>query len=308
MIRALSSFVLLSAIALCVAAEYATTRQATTPLRLAFIGLQWPEAVKDSQAARSIDASLTDALTRDARVMIIDSSQSRPALAGIGYDGSINLSNEEARRVGSAMGCDFFITGKAETLTRSERENQSHKETLIALMIVDGRSGQLALYDFIAEKSGDRETSLQGAAKTVATRAPSYVDRIIAYRATRSTIQPLSSPAGDIVEDIPEQGSSRSAGFSPPEFLNRVKPEYTNEADRAGISARVEATAVFHRDGRVGEIEIIRWAGYGLDESAARAIRQLKFKPATRDGRAVSVRAVIRYNFRRVDRPEVKNP
>jgi outer membrane biosynthesis protein TonB len=38
-----------------------------------------------------------------------------------------------------------------------------------------------------------------------------------------------------------------------------------------------------------------------LDEAAERAIRQLKFKPATRAGLAVSVRAGVRYNFRRVD-------
>jgi len=50
----------------------------------------------------------------------------------------------------------------------------------------------------------------------------------------------------------------------------------------------------------VGEIQIVRWGGFGLDESAERAIRQLKFKPATRDGRAVSVRAIVRYNFRRL--------
>src|SRR5687768_16704851 len=97
--------------------EYTTTGQARVAVRLAFIGLQWPEAAKDSQAARLVERNLAEALTRDSRVMIIDGSQTRPALAGVGYDGSINLSNEEARRVGSAMGCDFFIIGKAETLT-----------------------------------------------------------------------------------------------------------------------------------------------------------------------------------------------
>jgi TonB family protein len=298
-------FLILTAIALCVS-EYTAARQPSAPLRVALIGLKWPEGTKGSQAARLVEASLAEALTLDLRVMIMDGAQSRPALAGVGYDGSTNLSNEEARRVGSALGCDFFIIGKAETLTRSEREKQSHEETLIALMIVDGRSGQLAVFDLIAEKSTTTEASLQGAAKTLSARATDYVDRIVAFRAARSRIQAHSSSADDPVEDIPDEGSSRSVGFNSPEFLNRVKPEYTNEADRANVSATVEATAVFRRNGQVGEVEIIRWAGYGLDESAARAIRQLKFKPATRDGRPVSVRAVVRYNFRRVDSPEVK--
>lgn len=298
-------FLMLTAIALC-ASEYTAARQHSAPLRVALVGLKWPEGTKDFQAARLVEATLAEALTLDLRVTIMDGAQSRPALAGVGYDGSTNLSNEEARRVGSALGCDFFIIGKAETLTRSEREKQSHEETLIALMIVDGRSGQLAVFDLIAEKATTTEASLQGAAKTLSARATDYVDRIVAFRAARSKIQALSSSADDPVEDIPDEGSSRSVGFNPPEFLNRVKPEYTNEADRANVSATVEATAVFRRNGQVGEVEITRWAGYGLDESAARAIRQLKFKPAARDGRPVSVRAVVRYNFRRVDSPEVK--
>lgn len=298
-------FLMLTAIALC-ASEYMAARQPSAPLRVALIGLKWPEGTKDFQAARLVEASLAEALTLDLRVTIMDGAQSRPALAGVGYDGSTNLSNEEARRVGSALGCDFFIIGKAETLTRSEREKQSHEETLIALMIVDGRSGQLAVFDLIAEKATTTKASLQGAAKTLSARATDYVDRIVAFRAARSKIPALSSSADDPVEDIPDEGSSRSVGFNPPEFLNRVKPEYTNEADRANVSATVEATAVFRRNGQVGEVEITRWAGYGLDESAARAIRQLKFKPAARDGRPVSVRAVVRYNFRRVDSPEVK--
>ena len=79
-----------------------------------------------------------------------------------------------------------------------------------------------------------------------------------------------------------------------------MKPEYTPQADSSDISATVEARVVFKSDGQVGDIEIIMWAGFGLDESAAAAIRQLRFKPATRDGRPVSVRATVRYNFRRL--------
>lgn len=298
--RSLLSFVILSAAVALYAAEYTTATQTATPVRLALIGLKWPEAIANTQAARLLDAMLAQAITSDARVVMVDSAQSRPALAGVGYDGSINLSKEDARRVGAALGCDFFIIGKAETVTRSERENQSHEETLIGLMMVDGRSGQLAVFDFIAEKSTTREASLDGAAKTLAARAPGYVDRILEFRAARSRIQTLSSSATDTVEDVPDESSARSVGFISPVFLNRVKPEYTPEADRAGISATVEAKVVFRRNAEVGEIEITRWAGFGLDESAARAIRQLKFKPATRDGQPVSVRAVIRYNFRRV--------
>ncbi len=107
----------------------------------------------------------------------------------------------------------------------------------------------------------------------------------------------------ELIEDLPEEGSPKVNGFKPPEFLNRVKPEYNSEAEQADITATVEAMVVFRSTGEVGEIEIVRWAGFGLDQSSERAIRQLKFKPATRDGKPISVRALIRYNFRRVSAP-----
>ena len=47
------------------------------------------------------------------------------------------MSRDEARRVGAAIGCDFFIIGKAEALTRSTRENESHEEAYAGVMIVD---------------------------------------------------------------------------------------------------------------------------------------------------------------------------
>jgi TonB family protein len=112
--------------------------------------------------------------------------------------------------------------------------------------------------------------------------------------------------AGEFIEDIPAEDSPRSSGFNPPEFLNRVKPDYPIEAEMADISATVEAMVVFRSNGQIGGIEITRWAGFGLDESSERAIRQLKFKPAAREGDPISVRAMIRHNFRRVTQPANK--
>ena len=52
----------------------------------------------------------------------------------------------------------------------------------------------------------------------------------------------------------------------------------------------------------LGELDyVLAYPTFGLDEAAENAIRKLKFKPATRDGQAVSVRATVRYNFRRTN-------
>lgn len=289
--RALICFILLIAIAAqCRSGRsYEIAARPSQPgrLRVAVIGFAPGET-------REVERAIAQVLSLSERVAIVDGDMIKAALAG--YAASINPSREEARRIGAAIGCDFFITGKAEVIHRQAAE--PFVEALIGVMIVDGRSGQLALFDFITEKAATAEAAMSGAMKTIAARAAGYIDGMIAFRSSREKIPPISN---ERIEDLPEEGSPRAAGFNPPEFLNRVKPEYTLEAERADISATIEALAVFRANGEVGQIEIMRWAGFGLDESATRAIRQLKFKPATRDGQAVSVRAVVKYNFRRVN-------
>ncbi|HXG68241.1 MAG TPA: energy transducer TonB, partial [Blastocatellia bacterium] len=249
------------------------------------------------------EAALRQALAQDARVTMIDPSQQQPALVGFGYDNSISMTTEQARRLGAAIGCDFFIIGKVEVVARSESERESYHEALIAIMLVDSRTGALAAFDLIGERATTDETALADAIKTLTIRAPAYVDRMREFYDRHNAISRRQDSGQGYIEDIPEADSPRAAGFKPPEFLNRVKPEYTEQADRCDVSATVEAVAVFRADGQVGEVTITRWAGFGLDEATEQAIRQLKFNPATRDGQPISMRASIRYNFRRVAPP-----
>jgi TonB family protein len=264
-------------------------------LRIAIVGF-----IGDSGSAAT--AVLRKALSTDERVSPIEPEQIQPAADGVGYSGSINMTMEEARRLGSAIGCDFFIVGKAEALTRSEQKMETHGEAIIGVMLVDGRSGRLVLFHLIRERAPAAEAALERATTALVGCAQGFVDKMEQYQNARIAV-PAPTRLGngrppEFIEDIPEASSPKSAGFVPPQFLNRAKPDYTAEADLAGITATVEAMAVFKANGEVGEIEITRWAGYGLDEAAATAIRQLKFKPASRSGRPISVRAMIRYNFR----------
>ena len=284
-----------------------TSSAAQSPLRIAVIGFTHSQ----NELSRSLESVLGDSLSRDPRVALIDQSLIRPALAGVGYDGSINMSKDEARKLGSAIGCDFFLLGKAEALTRSEHDNKSYEEAYAGVLIVDGRTGTLAAFDFILNNASTTQAARQSLSKSLGGRTTGYVDRMTSIRtqtvAGRSgEAMGSRSTALDPVEEMPVDGSQRAEGFKDPEFLNRVKPEYAIEADKADITATVEAMVVLRSNGDVGAIEITRWAGFGLDESAERAIRQLKFNPATRDGNPINLRALIRYNFRRVSEPAGK--
>lgn len=265
--------------------------------RVAILGFAHTKSTDPSAALESL---LAEKLGRDDRMIVVDQSMVQAASKGIGYAGSINLGKHEARSISAAIGCDFFIIGKTEALTRSERAGESHEAAYAAVMIVDGRTGDLASFDFVSETSTTREASVKSLLKSIDSRISGYVDRMAGLFLERSRLAPAGHPSAEFVEDMPREGSARAIGFTPPEFLNRARPEYTQQAELADITATVEALAVFGANGEVGRVEITRWAGFGLDQAAEQAIRQLKFKPATRDGKPISVRALIRYNFRRV--------
>jgi len=61
----------------------------------------------------------------------------------------------------------------------------------------------------------------------------------------------------------------------------------------------VDALVDVDEKGEVSRAEISRWAGYGLDESVIATVKQLHFFPAMRDGRALPMRVLLRYNFRK---------
>jgi outer membrane biosynthesis protein TonB len=55
-------------------------------------------------------------------------------------------------------------------------------------------------------------------------------------------------------------------------------------------------------DGEVHDVQVVRWAGFGLDEVTTATVRQLHFFPALKDGKPVRMRVMLRYNFRKPPR------
>ena len=82
-----------------------------------------------------------------------------------------------------------------------------------------------------------------------------------------------------------------------PKPIRVVKPEYTNEAEIAGIEGLVLLKVSLDDKGRVVRVKVIRRLGYGLDEAAVKAIRRMRFSPAYVGNRAVGtvIRVPIRF-------------
>jgi len=79
--------------------------------------------------------------------------------------------------------------------------------------------------------------------------------------------------------------------------LSKPEPQYTEDARKNQITGTVVLRVVFASSGEVVQIRAVHTLPFGLTERAIAAARQIRFEPAMRDGRAVSVSMQLEYNF-----------
>ncbi|MDT7540125.1 MAG: hypothetical protein QOE33_29 [Acidobacteriota bacterium] len=284
------TFALLCALA-CHA--FATTREATRVAVLDF---------GDAASSHRIADELALALPSDPqRFNVLSRPQSRAAARGVGYKGSLNLSLEEARDVGAAVGCDFFFAGEAATLRRSAGSARAdYFESYVALYLVSSFTGRLISWERLSAEAATADAAESDLIKQLRARASSYADAMTKARASerdaRRTSVERDTP---VVEDAPEEGSAAAKNFRTPLPYRRLRPVYTDTAARAEVEATVDALVELDERGEVQHVEIVRWAGYGLDESVVATIRQMHFRPALLGGLPVATRVLLRYNFRK---------
>jgi TonB family protein len=77
----------------------------------------------------------------------------------------------------------------------------------------------------------------------------------------------------------------------------KPEPMYTEEARQKGITGTVVLKVVFFSDGSVGNIQTVAGLPYGLTEKAIEAAKKIKFIPAMKDGKLVSMWMQLEYNF-----------
>ncbi len=87
-------------------------------------------------------------------------------------------------------------------------------------------------------------------------------------------------------------------GVTKPELLKKVEPEYSEEARKAKFQGVVVLYIVVDPNGNAVNPKVMKSLGLGLDEKAMEAVKQWKFKPGYKDGKAVAVAATVEVNFR----------
>jgi len=85
---------------------------------------------------------------------------------------------------------------------------------------------------------------------------------------------------------------------TPARLLHGHAPSYPDGARANGVEGDVVLELVVDDGGIVETARVVRSMGPALDQSALQAIRQFRFTPATKDGRAVHVRMAWSMQFR----------
>lgn len=239
-------------------------------------------------------------------VVVADVDLSRAAAKGIGYAGSLNLSINEARDLGAAMATEFYFVGDAQTLRRSSFEKPVYYEAYCSIFLVSARTGRLLFWE---------RPSFENAEATRAENQLSqYLSDDVLTRRLLGVIKKsrederiqrtvLTARPEALIEEAPEDEKvAEVQGIRLPRPYRRLRPEYPLSAARAEAEATVDVAVDVGADGEVGEIHIIRWAGFGLDESTVATVRQLHFFPAMKNGAPIPMRVLLRYNFRKSPR------
>ena len=112
---------------------------------------------------------------------------------------------------------------------------------------------------------------------------------------SKANVQPATSAATPEERTVYTVGQD---GVTSPVVIRKVNPLYTSDAMRNHISGTVVMSCVVQPDGVCDGMEITKSLDAGLDRQAMIAMREWRFRPGERNGRAVPVQVTIEMAFR----------
>ena len=275
----------------------ATVRPQTSPRPITIAVLSFAAADLGKLAAEKFATRLASAPT----LTVLDRDLARTAAHGVGYSGSLNLSLSEARDLGAAIGCDFYVVGDAQTVRRSPSTGPEYFESYASIFLISARTGKLISWErpsFEAATAAGAERQLMDQLTKDETRRHYLKVLEEAQEAERHEREIAVERNTPVIEEASNDNNEGQSLRSPRPY-RRLKPSYPDTAARADAEGTVDVLVDLDKDGEITRVDVARWAGFGLDEAAVSTVRQLHFFPATRDGIAIPIRVLLRYNFRK---------
>jgi hypothetical protein len=247
---------------------------------------------------KEVAAKLAESLVGKLRAQ--DTDMSVAAFAATKPAEPFNMTADEAKRVGSAIGCDAFILVNADTRRRASIDHPDQMESFAAIYVVNARTGSLDDWSIVSGTAA----SASDAKLQLLTNIPANAEQMI--ESIKNGIAGAREMVAQVAE-VPDADSPAAKGFRPPVPYRRLKPEYTRTAYLYDVTATVEATVDLDETGQITRLAITRWAGYELDESVAKTIRSMNWRPAERGGKPLPIRFLLRYNFKKIDKDDPDN-
>lgn len=103
---------------------------------------------------------------------------------------------------------------------------------------------------------------------------------------------------GDNTEQtIPKPPTTNNGGTTALKILSKPRVSYTDEARKNQVQGTVTLRITFLANGTIGTISTVSGLPDGLTEKAKEAAKMIKFTPATKDGKPVTVTKQIQYSF-----------
>ncbi|PWT81321.1 MAG: hypothetical protein C5B44_03990 [Acidobacteria bacterium] len=257
----------------------------------------------DSPFARISEDHLISQLKLAPGIKVLDRDATRVATRGAGYTGSLNLSLAEARDLGNAIGCDFYLLGDAQSLRRSTSTKPVYFEAYASIFLVSSRTGKLIRWERLSFEADDRNLAEENLFQELskADFARRYAGAIGAALESESHERETAlTNAVPVLEEAPDdEKTAEATGLRLPKPYRRLRPAYPDTAARADAAGIVDVLVDLDAGGEVVRADISRWAGFGLDEATIDTVRRLHFFPAQRNGTAIPIRILLRYNFRK---------
>jgi TonB family protein len=104
-------------------------------------------------------------------------------------------------------------------------------------------------------------------------------------------------PQNQLPKNFDPNATGNGGDIIPIQILSKPRPSYTDSARQASVTGTIRLLIGFAADGKVKHVLVIKPLGYGLDEEAVRAARQIKFIPPIMDGKPISAVKTVEYSF-----------
>jgi TonB family protein len=264
----------------------------TTPLAAQRLAILAPDKTDQSQkAAAALRASMVE------KAQVLDEMLAASAYDSTTTDTPFNLTTEDTKKIGAAVGCDFLVLVRSTTLRRSASDRPEYYEANAAIFVVSARTGNLVYFGLLKYDAPKPTLATEKLMRSLDSEASKIVSQISS--SSKAELDLVQPPA---MEEVPEPNTPGAKNFRAPIPYRRIKPVYTADAAYYDITATVDIEVDLNAEGKITRTQIKRWAGYGLDEAVETAVRSMNWRPAERNGRSIPIRVLLRYNFKKVDK------